>query len=336
MTGSTYKKNGFEIGARAVAAWTPTNPDGWNMLGYGESESTEEQRLRMFRRAVELAPDLPLWSLNYTVQLLLAGQPSRARSLAARLSGGGPQQHVAAETILAWIDLSNARFSTAYTRMFGAMMQLESFGFIERAGVQLVPSLLVAGTLLGREQEAADAFAQRFVLANPNRLARGHFALRDAGNACALASGPVAIRCFERLRSLEKSNYFVEGQVSTTQDLLDGAERFATGDLQGAVKAWRSLISSGSPIPGYASAALDEAGEHDLAANSDARRLRFARLYHGATLAHVREAHRAFDRKDYERAREMATAVVDAWSPADTKVAAVGEMRALLHKLPKQ
>jgi len=49
----------------------------------------------------------------------------------------------------------------------------------------------------------------------------------------------------------------------------------------------------------------------------------------------VREAKRALARKDYEKARLMATAVVNAWSTADAHVQSVDEMRALLAKLPK-
>lgn len=336
VTGSMYKKKGFEIAARAVAAWTPTNPDGWNMLGYGEPESTDEQRLRMFRRAVEIAPDLPLWSLNYAVRLLLARQPARARSLAARLSGGGPEQRTASELILAWVDMSNARFSAAYSRMHRAMMQLEVFGFVERADIQLVPWLLNVSMILGRETEVADDFAERFVLADPPRLGRGHFALLRTSTSCAVASRPVALRCFERLRKLEASNHFVEGRVSTTTDNLDASEMYAKGDKQGAVRAWRSLISAGSPLSDFASAALDAAGEHDLAEKSDAKRMELAAICNGASLAHVRAARRAYARKDYAHARELATTVVEAWSTADTKVAAVDEMRALLRKLPER
>ena len=335
ITASTYRKKGFVYAARAVAAWEPTNPDGWNMLAYGEPDVANEQRLRMFRRAVDLAPNLPLWSLNYTHQLVTSGQPARARSVAARLSAGGPEQRAASETILARIDCSNARFLAASTRTRKALNSLERFGSIERADAHLLPLALYASAILGHDHELADAFAERFVLPQPTRLAQGHFALMLAANACAVASRPIALRCFDRLRSLVADNWFLEGQVSTTDDLVDAAERYAKGDLPGAVAAWRSLVAAGATLPDYASVALDEAGESELAAQNDAKKLEGAPNYHGATLAHVREAKRAAARRDVERARTMATTVVDAWGMADTKVAAVDEMRKLLSTLPQ-
>ena len=93
IAGASYKEKGFEQAARAMAAWVPSNPDGWNMLGFGEPQATDEERLRLMRRAVELAPELPLWSLNYATLLLNAGQRERARAPGRPLSSWAQRVH---------------------------------------------------------------------------------------------------------------------------------------------------------------------------------------------------------------------------------------------------
>jgi hypothetical protein len=54
------------------------------------------------------------------------------------------------------------------------------------------------------------------------------------------------------------------------------------------------------------------------------------RNLHGASLATLRAARRAWGRGDKERARTLARRVVDAWNLVDMKVPAVAEMTGLL------
>ncbi|MFO0745892.1 MAG: hypothetical protein U1F43_09490 [Myxococcota bacterium] len=58
--------------------------------------------------------------------------------------------------------------------------------------------------------------------------------------------------------------------------------------------------------------------------------------YRGATLAQLREARRALARRDFAAARALARTIIDAWSVADVAVPAVGEMKALIAKLPPE
>ena len=141
--------------------------------------------------------------------------------------------------------------------------------------------------------------AERFVLADPlQAYAHGHFALLFAADACAEASHPIALRCFEKLRALARDGWFLEGRIATTDARLDGAERYARGDFAGAAAAWRTLVGAGNALPDYVSVGLEKAGEPELASENDKRLLAHRSAFNGATMAHVREAHRAAKRRD--------------------------------------
>jgi hypothetical protein len=165
-------------------------------------------------------------------------------------------------------------------------------------------------------------------------LIPGHFAAHFVSDICAWASRPIAAACFERLRGLIAQGFFVEGELPTTPAYLATAERFARGDHAGAAEAYRPLLNS-RLAPAFAAIAFDRAGDPETASRIDAVPMSRAVAMHGATMAHVREARRAFARKDFTRARELARTVVHAWEVADVSLKPVAEMRALLARLPK-
>jgi serine/threonine protein kinase len=334
VTGGAYQQPGFEYAARAAAAWTPHNPDVWSMLGYGESKATADERIRMGRRAVTLAPDRPLWSLNYAGALLLGGQRERVRALAARLATGGAPQQIAAETLLVQVEASEARLGAALARALRTLLRIESFGLIEMADIVLLGRALAVAAILGRAAEVADAFAERFVLGPVPRLQAGDFAVLGVSWACARATRTVAARCFHRLRERVRQGWFREGLVSHSLALLDAGEAWAKGDLGAAARVLRPVVTAGGGVPDYASEVFDRLGETDLASRLDRQTFGRAPGFHGATLSHVREARRAAAAGDTPRARELAETVVGAWSVADVPVPAVAEMRALLGRLP--
>jgi hypothetical protein len=290
----------------------------------------------MHRRAILLGPDLPLYSINYATHLVNTGQPVRARALAARFAMGGPVQVAAGEAISAMVDAAEARFGRAHERAKAAVMALETFGNIALADNFLRATAMTTAFLLGGEEAMralADAFAERFVLAEPHRLTSGHFAPTFVAETCAWSSRAIAARCFERLRGLIAAGYFVEGRLVSTEPFVEAAERFSQGDIVAAARAYRPLLTA--PYHRHFSVAIfDAAGEHEIASRLDAFGLASGPSLHGATLSHLREARRALAKKDWARAREMAQTVIDAWSVADVKVPAVDEMRALIARLP--
>jgi hypothetical protein len=76
---------------------------------------------------------------------------------------------------------------------------------------------------------------------------------------------------------------------------------------------------------------FDRGGMPEMAEELDRPRVDDKEL-HGATLATLRAARRAWLRGDKTRARELAQRVVDAWKLVDTSVPGVPEMEALLAK----
>jgi len=321
---------------RAWTAWLPFIGMAWSAgRNATDLKTSPQEQLEDTRRGVTVAPDLLQASGDYAVKLIRSGQPERARSLAARLSTGGPDQRAMAEAILGAIERSEGRFEAAMIRSRDALLKLESFGFMERADILLRRHAIYSADVLGRVAEVADAFAQRFVLGEQVRLAQGSYSLSASSTVCAQASRDVAARCFSRLRELDAKGWFVDAHSAGTHETVNAAERFSRGDLAGAAAFMRPLAAAGVPLPHWAAIAFDAVGEHDLASKVDEFEFGNAPVLHGATLAHVREAKRAFKRKDYAKARQLAQTVIDAWSTADAPVPSVDEMRALLAKLPK-
>lgn len=146
------------------------------------------------------------------------------------------------------------------------------------------------------------------------------------------ASPELRAPCLARLRVLRDERGAQAGGIEAAELLLNGAERYAAGDLRGAADAWRPLVAQRSlPVRTEVFAAL---GEDALLERLESSRLRqdgFA----SAQLAHARAAQRAAAAGDAARARELAERVRDAWGAADVPVSAVARMRSLLEQLPR-
>ena len=148
---------------------------------------------------------------------------------------------------------------------------------------------------------------------------------------CMDAGGALAGRCLARIDELDGHDnaWGVGGDL-----FLAGARKLAAGDLHGAIDAWRPVVAGANETLAtlLPTAAFERAGEKDLAARIDVRKMLYRQIA-GLSEATPREARRAFDRGDRARARELAKAVIKAWEVADAPVPAVAEMRALLAKM---
>jgi len=153
-----------------------------------------------------------------------------------------------------------------------------------------------------------------------------------AAEACTQASPAVAKACFARLRALVAQGYFTEGRPGDLDARFTIAERFALDDFKGVAEAHRPYLET--LTNGFAARAYDAIGDHDAARRVDERSMKWGALYRGANRAHVREAKRALLRKDYDTARKLAQAVIDAWGVADVPVPNVAEMKTLIASLP--
>jgi len=317
--------------ARAQAAWHPREANTMHMLSYCAPDPATAELV--LRRSIVLAPAFPVWSTAYAMNLVMSGKPVRARSIAARFADGGPVQVPASEMILALADASEARFAASFARAYKALMAQESIGRIMTAERLLLMVAFSSSVVLGRGEEVADAFAERFVLGETNRIGPSQFALMTVAEQCAFASRQVAQRCFDRLRALDGAGFFVQGGSKTAQAFLVTAERYSQGDYEGAVAAGRSLLQA-PYIPAFLGFAFDRAGHHATANQLYERYMKGAAMFGGASMAHVRAARLACKLEDYTRCRTLAQTVIEKWSVADAKVPWVDEMRALLETIP--
>jgi hypothetical protein len=329
--------------SRAFAAWMPEDHAAWNGISTGDTAALKDAtaRIPFARRAYEISPDFPPWGDTFGKQLVEAGRPEEARSIATAMLAVGPFMDPAAQSILVLVDASEVHFAAAVKRGKEALDRVDRFG-TQVGDWYLIDALAAAATTAGLGTAVGDDFATRFVLPEPPRLAHGAFfggaLVLSAADACVLASRDVAGRCLRKLRKLVEAHYFPNAP-STTPQYLDGVAHWADGDARGAAAAWRPLVAGHAADAGYGANAIarlgplafEAAGERALAEKVDAWSLAtgFDR-FGGASAADVRAARRALARGDRGEARDLAQKVVDAWSAADVPVPAVAEMRALL------
>jgi tRNA A-37 threonylcarbamoyl transferase component Bud32 len=320
---------------RAMQAWVPWNSYAWFEPGL-RADGKDPAALPMIRRAYLLSP-LDTWIAGTLARGLLAmNDAAAARSVAVDLHRGGLAIHdVESTMIVAQIEVSNARFGAALERLQGVSriggadadwLRVQRFEAGWRA--------LELAVLLGRGAEVADSLVERFIARDPAPLDANEPSVPKRIPAiCALASRPEP--CFARFHALRPS---LAGAVTAgTDELVEGAERYVRRDYAGATRAWRQLLAGHMALALVLPEAMTDAFEHDrapdLADSVDREVMKRAAEFHGATLAHVRAARRAYARRDFATARQLAEQVVTAWSRADDEPPALAEMRRLAEQL---
>ena len=277
-------------------------------------------RLRDSRLAFVLDPRLPQ-ALHLVRALAELGRADDARAVGAASFDGPEENREVNEYVLGFVALHEAKLVRAITHL-------------EKAGNAAMPDLVVAADVAGRSSEVATRWSKSFLSlpdAEAGPTARGYHAPMVL---CMRASGSVANRCLDRVEQLGRSgrNWWYEGGTA----LLQGARRYAAGDVRGAVSSWRPLVAGDNleVVRLLPTEAFELAGEHDLATRLDTRKMPFTFIA-GVSDAAPREAARAAKRGDGDRARELARAVVQAWEVADVDVPSVARMRSLLGALDR-
>jgi predicted Ser/Thr protein kinase len=298
-----------------AAVWFPQEPAFLRYKTASQSDALQE-RIRDGQLAYLLEPN-PNHVRALGAALAEAGRAEEVRALTAEVPAGlsAPDPSTAA-FLLASIDLHDGMFARALTRF-------EAAGGVGIKNVPILAEVLGPRALATRWAasfvDAADPFAQP---------------LSQTGGAaialCMNAGSALAGRCLDRVVKLGGRNSRGAGGDA----FLLGAKRFAAGDLHGAVDAWRPVVAGPNEdlarlLP---TDAFERAGEPDLAARIDARKMLYRQLA-GVSEAAPREARRAFGRGDRARAKDLAKSVVQAWEVADATVPAVAEMRQLLARI---
>ena len=193
---------------------------------------------------------------------------------------------------------------------------------------------LELAVLLGRGAEVADALIERFIAPDPAPLDPNEDSVpKRIAAICTLASRPEP--CFARFHALRPD---LTGAVTAGTDaLVAGAERYVKHDYAGAARTWRQLLGGHMALalvlPEAMTDAFERDGAPDLAESVDQEVMKRSAEFNGATLGHVRAARRAQALGDLARARQLAAAVVAAWSHADDEPPALAQMRRLAEQL---
>ncbi len=165
------------------------------------------------------------------------------------------------------------------------------------------------------------------------RVAESNMTMRpNLAATCALAEPRIAARC---LMILTPPEGVAAQQREDWRRMQEVVERYVAGDFAKAADVARGLLGS-RYYPYYSVRfgdflvdVFDRGGVPEMAAELDGPHLEDRNL-HGASLATLRGARRAWARGDKAQARTYAKRVVDAWKLVDMTVPAVSEMEGLL------
>ncbi len=323
---SSYQLEGFDLVARAYAAWHPEVADAWNIAGHVDRASIEE-KLSIVERAYLLGEGFPLFASNYGTMLVIAGRREEARRVAARLSTGTEGQRVAGARLAVSVDVSEGRFARAFDRGFAALMSLDRVGGIDRGDIALLGLVVELGVLLGRAESTASSIYERFVEPAEPGVDRGPMAAIAVAHACAFAGRSIAARCFSRLSTLVESGFFPDGVAPDTRDYIEGARAYASGDASGAAEAFRRVRGALALERSVIALALERAGDLERADRVDPPE---PGLYHQVSGSFVRAARRAAARGDCARATPLAARLAAGWADVDRSLSAVDEARAIV------
>jgi hypothetical protein len=304
----------------ALAGWVPQAAESWEWLAVDPSRDPATQ-MRLGMRAFVLAPN-PGRAAVVGRNLLLAGRIEDTRMLVSSLPTDSPEDREVRDFLLARIDLAEARVGGAFDRLRTMVLGRAPGPITSNVTYYVMTTMVFAGDALGRGQELADPWVERFVLpATEQDLAAGE-AYTIA--LCMRARRDLATRCLEimqRHASTDKTDWFYGGRT-----FLAGFAPYLKGDRRGAIAAWRPLFAEPAWTVLLPPDLFDEAGELDLADTIDSTRAHFGWLD-----AEARMALRAEKRGDHERARQLVEHVVGAWGHTDVDIRALTQARQLLH-----
>jgi predicted Ser/Thr protein kinase len=312
---------------RASRVWAPFLSGEWANDDLDPEDA--ETALRWVRRAHELHPANDLDADNLGMRLVAYGKPNEARALAARLLAKSPPSATYLVVAADGADGFPARALAAARRLDEGEKRIAGGN---HGDFRLARQTLGIAAVLGTAQEQADAWVDRFVLAEPPRLSvviDGRInMLFEAIRQCLYASKGKRLRCLEVVDKIhphkpDSPQHFAQ---------YEGAVLAARGDLKGAVRLWRPLLHDGYffrygllPVD-----MIEDAGELEFAEQVDehAIAMRALRvLVKGHGIEDLRMARRAWKRGDKAAARRAAAELLTAWSTLDVAVPWLDELR---------
>jgi tRNA A-37 threonylcarbamoyl transferase component Bud32 len=333
----TLERDTGETGAiRAMQAWVPWNSYAWLEPGF-RVNGKDPATLPWLRRAYLLSPLDSLIARTLARGLIASEDSEAARGIAANLRDRKrPLYDLESDLILAEIATRAGRFGEALrmAKRASAISRADT-GWLLVQRFDAGRYALEMAVLAGKAPEVADDLIHQFLDPDPTPLDPKSPSVPEGVPAiCVRASRASA--CLAHFRSLQAK---LPGALTPENDaLLTGAEHYVDRRYADAAKAWRPLTEGtmklALTLPEAMVAAFEAVGDDNLASRVDREVMQRAPDFHGATLGHVREAHRAQRRGDLKEARRLAQQVIDAWSVADEELPAVQDMQRLLRALP--
>jgi serine/threonine-protein kinase len=315
------------LGPRTAVAWAPDWDHAWRGRSLSRRREDLGRALDWAERWYVLNPSSGADA--YGLAALRAGRGELVLTVAARLAmsnrPGDRDESVLLENLALAARNDIAR---AYENLRGTLpaRDPDAGTFIALGTIRHL------ALLLGRERELADWVVDHYVAGDRYPLEGKNDGGTGVGKVAALCSSATpekARRCLATLHDRARSSVF--GSV----EMVDAAERWVAGDVEGAGQAARRAMRQ----PWYVKRngefllmVLDAARLYDLADEIDAPFAAERGLFHGEDWFTVLRARRAFARGDRDAGRKLARRIVDAWKLADVPVPAVAEMERELAK----
>jgi tRNA A-37 threonylcarbamoyl transferase component Bud32 len=307
--------------------WAPWESYAW--LYAARNTKRDDLALSYAERAYVLSPLDTNVAGELSQRLLVRGQGTRVGAIANRLGDSPhPVHQVLSRLLTVRFDASEGRFSDALeTARHAMMLDPGDAGWVRAQRLEIAWHAVEVANVLGRASELAELAITEFVEPDPPILDWAPLETSGYITAiCAYASPQVAQRCFARLTELKPP---------LSAPFIDGARRFAAGDLRAAAEAWRPLVrDADTHVDLLAEAmvrAFSAAGDHELATRIEARTRSTAALFDGASMAMARAAQAAKAGGDRTEAAHLAKLVLDAWTRADTRPPILDEILPLVH-----
>ena len=293
-----------------------------------ENDAERLWGLTITRRALMLHPTNEVVAFHVGAFLVRGNDLTGAESFAAEMDDASGMR-VAAEGTRALVDLHQARFGRALHRFRDLVVEDETRRFGTGMDGGMLVFALHASEILGSAAEVADDLLARVLLDGRRTLEPGRQALDvNLLEACSYASPEVGTRALARARELAAARFFA-WPSEQFDALATAVAHLLAGETAEIVRPIRPLANS-LAFRTLLARLYDAGGSGELAARVDESLMAGDRsFFAGLHMAHVRAARRAARAGQADRARGLASRVIDAWSIADEDVPLLGEMRAL-------
>jgi hypothetical protein len=263
------------------------------------------------------------WVINYGEMLVDVGDTTRASVVAAAA-------HSPSLTVK--VMRADGQLRGALEAGISALARLPATTAESGEAARLAADTAQLSAILERPASHLQDFYDRFLAPDPPPFSHGVIPFFSALSACLHAPRPLAARCVGRIGELFRAGHFGAAYIGAA-DALSGSEKYVAGDLAGAVRAWRPMLSRAvltvQLMRDVVAQACDRSGDAALAERADTLVLEQDT---NVSLAFVRAALRAGARNDCATARRYAQSVIDKWETADEKPPSVDRMKKVIDR----